>query len=85
MAALEPYIAVADASFKILIDSMSFGFITFKPFLIPPTPPESNGIPSTTYKGLEFKFNEPIPLIKTFDPSPGAPLLVTIETPATFP
>jgi hypothetical protein len=42
------------------------------------------GIPSTTYKGFEFKFNDPIPLIKTFESSPGAPLFETIETPCYF-
>ena len=59
--------------------------ITFKPLLAPPTPPASKGTPSTTYKGFEFKFNDPIPLIKTFESSPGAPLFETIDTPATFP
>ena len=85
LAAREPYIAVAEASFKILIAAISFGLITFKPLLAPPTPPASKGTPSTTYKGFEFKFNDPIPLIKTFESSPGAPLFETIETPATFP
>ena len=64
---------------------MSFGLMTFKAFREPPTPPESNGIPSTTYNGFELRFNDPIPRINTLAPSPGAPLLETIETPATFP
>ena len=51
----------------------------------PPTPPESNGIPLTIYSGLEFRFIDPIPLISTFAPSPGAPPLFTMETPATLP
>ena len=68
-AALDPYIAVAEASFKILIASISAGFIAFNGLLDPPTPPESKGIPSTTYKGLEFKFKEPIPLIRTLESS----------------
>ena len=64
---------------------MSAGLIAFSGLLDPPTPPESKGIPSTTYNGLEFKFKEPIPLIRTLESSPGAPLFETIETPATFP
>ena len=59
--------------------------MTFNGFLEPPTPPASNGTPSTTYKGLEFRFKEPIPLIKTLEPAPGAPSLETIDTPATLP
>jgi len=39
---------VADASFKILIASISAGLIAFNGLLDPPTPPASNGIPSTT-------------------------------------
>ena len=54
-------------------------------FLDPPTPPESIGIPSTTYKGFEFRFKEPVPLILIFEPSPGAPPFVVTVTPEIFP
>ena len=76
---------MADASFKILIASISEGLIAFNGLLDPPTPPASKGIPSTTYNGLELRFKDPIPLIRTLESSPGAPLFETIETPATFP
>ena len=49
LAALEPYRAVAVASFNTVVDSMSEGSIPLKS--------EPKGIPSTTYSGarLEFK------------------------------
>ena len=84
-AALDPYMADAEASFNTLMDSISLELITFNIFLDPPTPPESNGIPSTTYNGLEFRFNDPVPLILIFEPSPGAPPLEVTVTPETFP
>lgn len=74
--------AVADASFKILMLSISFGFKKFNGFLagLPPTPgtsppatvdPPDNGIPSTTNRGLLFDLTEFVPLIRILIPAPG--------------
>jgi hypothetical protein len=74
--------AVADASFKIEILSMSLGFIKLNGFLaseppstIPPVdaivPSSANGIPSTTNSGLLLDLIEFEPLIRIFAPAPG--------------
>ena len=62
-APLEPYIAVADASFSTVILSISAGLIEFKAFLDPPTPPSFKGTPSTTISGELVSDKEPSPLI----------------------
>ena len=85
LAPLEPYIAVADASFKTVILSISAGLIEFKAFLEPPTPPSFNGTPSTTINGEFVKDKDPKPRILMAWPSPGAPLPEVTETPASFP
>jgi len=82
--AREPYIAVADASFKTVKDSISLGLILAKIPLEPPTPSFVIGNPSITIKGLLEALIEDPPLILISDPDPGAPLVVTV-TPATRP
>jgi len=81
--------AVAEASFKTLMLSISFGFKKLNGFLAgldpkPITfPPEvvscpDKGIPSTTNKGLLLERTEFVPLIRIFTPAPGAPLVLEI-------
>ncbi|MNY17560.1 hypothetical protein D3C86_1508820 [compost metagenome] len=65
-APLAPYIAVADASFKISIDSISAGFIALL-FA------SSNGKPSTTYSGELSCVMDPAPRITILLTSPGCP------------
>ncbi len=69
--------AVADASFKISIDSMSFGFRS-------PMPP-AMGIPSSTYSGSLDAVSDRVPRTRMLMPSPGLLPLVTISTPGTRP
>jgi hypothetical protein len=64
-APLDPYKALAVASFKTLIDSISAGLIALR---FP-----SKGIPSTTYKGSLDALTEPIPLILIVATAPGCP------------
>ena len=64
---------------------MSLGLIRLRGFLVPPTPPSFNGIPSTTKRGLLERLKDPFPLIRMTCPSPGAPLPDVTETPAIFP
>ena len=85
LAPRDPYIAVAEASFKTTILSISLGLIKFNGFLDPPTPPSFNGIPSTTKRGLLDRLNDPLPRILIICPSPGAPLPEVTETPAILP
>src|SRR5690606_6409034 len=88
--------AVAEASLRILMLSISLGFKKFNGFLaeLEPAPkleppaetssPES-GIPSTTKSGLLLERTEEVPRILTLIPAPGAPLLWVICTPAVCP
>ena len=62
---LEPYIAVADASFKTSIDSMSFGC-----GITAPTKP------STTISGALLALIEVFPLIFMLMGAPGSPPLL---------
>jgi hypothetical protein len=77
--------AVAEASFKIEMLSISWGFIKFKGFLEAFSPPvispppgvvdsDDNGTPSTTNSGLLLERMEFAPLILMFTPAPGSPL-----------
>ena len=50
--------AAAEASFNTDIDSISFGLMVFKGFLIPETPLLSTGTPSTINKGSFDAFKE---------------------------
>src|SRR6478752_6748737 len=84
--------AVADASFKIFIDSMSFGLIKLSGSgdpAIEGVPSRflfgANGTPSTTINGSLLAFSEAPPRIRIVLPEPGAPPLDVICTPATFP
>ena len=75
---LFPYSEVADASFKTVKDSISFGLIERKLSLF-------DGKPSITYKGSEFPVIDPTPLMITVDFAPGCPVLAEIFTPANCP
>ena len=87
--------AVAEASFKTLILSISAGFKKFNGFLtaLPPCPVSppgavfspDNGTPSTTNKGLLLARTELEPLMFTEIPAPGSPLVCCMLTPAVFP
>src|SRR5690554_558300 len=84
--ALEPYIAVADASFKTVKVSMSFEFILLRGSDIPLTPLVlSTGTPSITIRGSLLADIDDPPLIRIVEPAPGAPPDDTILRPATFP
>ena len=74
LAAREPYIAAAEASFKIWIDSTSAGL---------KSTPGSVIIPSTTHNGA-LLLNEPTPRIWIEASSPALPLLRTF-TPVASP
>ena len=64
LAPLLPYIAVAAASLRIVVDSISLGFIAFKLPLY--------GKPSTTYKGELLPLIDPIlPRTLTVEEVPG--------------
>ena len=67
LAPLDPKMAVADASFKTSIDSMSFGFR----YSIPPV---VNGIPSTTKRGEFDAVKERTPRILILPTWPGRSL-----------
>src|SRR5574344_976406 len=67
-----PYMAAAEASLRICIDSISVGLIWLTSLTI---------IPSSTYKGPTV-LKEPIPLIITLLIAPGW-LVVDTETPGT--
>ena len=84
-APLDPYIAVAEASFKTTNVSISFGLIRFNGLAEPAIPPLSNGTPSITINGSLLAFIEVPPLILIVLPEPGAPLLELIFTPGTLP
>ena len=75
---LFPYSAIAAASFKTEVDSISFGFIDLKLSLL-------DGKPSITYKGSELPVMVPTPLIITVDLAPGWPVEAVILTPANWP
>src|SRR6478736_662415 len=84
--------AVAEASFKMFIDSMSFGLIRLNGSGEPAIDglPSmflfgANGTPSTTINGSLLALSEAPPRIRIVLPEPGAPPLDVIWTPATFP
>ncbi len=83
--ALEPYNAVADASFKTLIDSMSLGLIVFRKFAEPDIPLLSTGTPSITINGSLLAFKEAPPRMRILLPPPADPPLVVTCKPATLP
>ena len=83
--AREPYKAVADASFKMVIDSISLGLMVFNRFAEPETPFPSTGTPSITINGSLLALSEAPPRIRMRLPPPAAPPPVVIERPATLP
>ena len=87
LAALEPYSAVAEASFSTSIDWISEGLISERAFWIavPPTLPVNTGTPSTTMSGFELDVIELNPLIRITGGLLSTPLGIVIETPAAFP
>ena len=80
--------AVAEASFRVLILSISLGFRKLSGFLLLPppnaispgagVPPPDRGIPSTTNKGLLLERIELEPLILKAIPAPGSPVVWVI-------
>ena len=83
--ALDPYNAVAEASFKILNDSMSLELMKLKALPAPEMALVSSGTPSITIKGSLLALNEEPPRIRMVLPDPGWPPLEMIETPGTLP
>ncbi len=85
-----PYMAVAEASFKISIDSISEGFILSSglsdgPVTAPTLVPGTIKTPSITYRGSLLPFMEFVPLILIEEGAPGCPELILTTTPAAFP
>ncbi len=83
--ALEPYNAVADASFNTLIDSISLGLMVLNKFPEPEMPLLSTGTPSTTISGSLLAFKEAPPRIRILLPPPALPPPLVTCKPATFP
>ena len=88
-APLEPYNAVAEASFKTETDSIAFGSIEESGFqdsineaLSEPFPTTT---PSITYKGFGVPIKELTPLMVTIFEDPGSPLADEKLSPATLP
>ena len=77
--------AAADASFKTVKVSISFGLIKLNGLETPEIFEFSKGIPSITIKGSLLAFKEAPPRIRITLPEPGAPPLEVIDTPATLP
>ena len=84
--------AAADASFKTVKVSISFGLIKLNGLATPDIEELpllsfafSKGIPSITIKGSLLAFKEAPPRIRITLPEPGAPPLEVIDTPATLP
>ncbi len=76
--------AVAEASFKTVKVSMSFGFTIAKGLVKPCTPLLSIASPSITINGSFLAFNDEPPRIRIVAPPPGVPLEITF-TPAILP
>ena len=97
LAAFTPYIAVADASFKTSIRSISSGLMLAIALPIKFTLSKlfnssaeigtgsSKIIPSTTQTGSRFPEIEEAPRIRTFGAAPGVEVGLIIFTPANFP
>src|SRR5690606_13643805 len=92
-AALEPYSAVAEPPWRIVIDSISLGLISF-PLLPKSKPPFKSvepicpllmGTPSTTYRGWLDPPKEVKPRMIIRVEAPGAPDAEVISTPGTLP
>src|SRR4030095_8775795 len=74
---------VADSSFNISIEAISFGLISFIEAELTPNA-DTKGIPSTTYKGSLDDEIDRVPRILTAGNSPGFTLVATL-TPAALP
>src|SRR5690606_33857752 len=77
--------AVAEASFKILKLSISFGFTSDNGLATPAGLSFPIGTPSITIKGLFCAFNDDPPRILIFGAESGDPPAVVILTPAALP
>ena len=77
--------AVAEASFKTVNDSMSLGLTSDSGLFIPFVALLSIGIPSMTISGLLEAFSEAPPRIRISAPPPGSPDVVLTFTPAILP
>ena len=77
LAPLDPYIAVAEASLRTSIDSISPGANKLGAVEI--------GIPSTTYNGSFPALIERVPRIRIDGVDPGVQLVFCINTPGTLP
>src|SRR5690606_39255398 len=77
-APLDPYMAVAEASFKTSL--LSISVLVRMVGLFPKI-----GKPSTTSRGSLLPWIELDPLIRTFNPAPGAPVVGVTCTPAARP
>src|SRR5680860_1254866 len=80
LAPLEPYTAVAAASFSISIEAISCGLISDMV-----SEPSIKGMPSTTYSGSLDAVIERLPLIRTVDVCPSLPPLDCTSTPEICP
>ncbi len=97
LAPREPYMVVAEASFRMSNDSISLGLIKFSGFVAgaPPIPAAetpsgevvdmSSGTPSITYKGCWLERMVLAPRMRICAPAPGSPLFWVICTPAILP
>ena len=77
--------AVAEASFNTLNDSMSWGLIIDSLFDSPFTPSLSIAIPSITIRGSLLALSDEPPRMRICAPPPGVPSLDMTLTPATLP
>ena len=83
--ALEPYKAVAEASLRILIDSMSFGLMVFNTLADPAIPLPSTGTPSITISGSLLALSDAPLRIRILLPPPAEPPPEVICNPETLP
>ena len=77
--------AVAEASFNTVNDSISLGLIIAKTLLIPLAVLLSIAKPSTTMSGSLEALREAPPRIRICAPAPGVPPSVITSTPAILP
>ena len=77
--------AVAEASLRTFIDSMSAGLIELSALGAPGSVPPSMGTPSMTMSGSLEALSEAPPRMRIVEPEPGPPPPGTICTPAILP
>ena len=83
--ALDPKMAVAEASFRTVKLSMSLGLMEESASETPLMPVSERGRPSTTTRGLLLAFREEPPRILMVLAEPGAPSPIVTTTPADLP